>query len=751
MKTEEHVRIEYPNGIVFEPDSIPLDMTDEARDILNKFDDIFCIEDYMSSQEEYEKFLWILIHSMEYGFEHKEFREYPVGFKFYDDPEEPVHYLQFRHFISNAILWMPMVEIMNNVSGAKLDESLIINAKEMVSLTAEKVCDWLDEHYTETYMPYMDARKYSRSIANTEFFMSQEAVVFLPFMGLSINLEVFIDMAKRMPRYKELLYFKLDTNKQPSEMEKDAKEAEEEHRSLILGDKEFNPMKFLIHAIKGGQLRELHTIIGCKADDDGNTISQPINTNYLVGSLDNIVYYYINGIGGRKAAVYNKEYMGSTGYLLNQVVSMASTVKFSRTVEDCHSANPIPYKIRDKRYLTKMHGRYYRYPGEVDYHVVNADQDDFLIGETIYVRDPITCAAHDGVCPICYGKLHQVNKVLNSPGAYGATIVMNPVTQSIMEVKHFQTTESEIIEFSDEFNMFFRLAGDEIGISQDIDFIEDYMLVIRKNDLTSVDIEEDMESLFTFCSMSKRARTKKKNEEEEDDGDFGIKDLDETDNGENETMKILSGLRYYTTKFEVKRIKKKKGEANEPYRFEELSNKELYMHIDLINRLKTGSDEDGDFYYIPLEDISIDEFIFMIGIENKEKSRAAKQIKELINTKKHDGYTTIEDFAQRFLDLIVEAGHDAAAVQMSMIVYKLVRRKDNRLKRPDFRRIIMSTDYEIMSLMVALKNDPSITVSISNAFLKWQLVNSQETFEKKGTSDKDWLFRSTLRGRIKCD
>ena len=81
---EEHVRIEYPNGIVFEPDTIPLDMTDEARQILNQFDQsIFYITDHMSSKKDYESFLWMLLHTMEFGFEHAEFREHQVQFKFY--------------------------------------------------------------------------------------------------------------------------------------------------------------------------------------------------------------------------------------------------------------------------------------------------------------------------------------------------------------------------------------------------------------------------------------------------------------------------------------------------------------------------------------------------------------------------------------------------------------------------------------------------------------------------------------------
>lgn len=747
MNTREPVRIEYPNGVVFEPDKIDLGLTNEAKDILDTFDkNVFYLEDHIGSAEEYESFLWMLIRTMEYGYEHEEFRKHPVQFKFYHNDKEQVKWLQFNHFISNCILWIPMVYITNYLADAWFDDSLVIKADRWPSMTTDRVCEWMDDQYTDPYAQLIDSKGYGRSIANTEFFMSQEAVIFLPFMGLSVTLELFIDLAKRMPRYKELLYFKLDTTKQPNELEQDARVAEEEHRALIINDKEFNPLKSLIHAIKGGQLREVHTIIGCKADDNGNTIAEPINVNYITGSLNNLVYYYINGIGGRKAAVYNKEYMGKTGHLLNLVVKMASTVKLSKAVPDCHSANPIPITLKSKKHLQKMHGRYARYVTETDYWVIDEKNED-LIGQTLFVRSPATCCAPDGVCPVCYGTLYHNNKYLNSPGAYSAVLVMNPVVQAIMEVKHFQTTNSTPIVFQDDFYRFFELSGDEIIIGKDIDFIEDYALIIRKDDLYSVDPDEDMDALFRNASTKKKRR-KRSYEDDEANSieayDFG---------GGDESLSAALELTYATTKFEVMRLNvtngklKKKGDE-ERYIFHDSGNKELSIHTDFISRMKTGTDEHGDYYYIPLTDISMEEFIFMVEVENEEKSKAAKQIQNLINNKSHEGCDTIETITQKFLDLLIDARLEATSVHAEMIMYKLIRDVNNILKRPDFRRVIMKGGYHLLSLTTALKHDPSITISISTPFLKYQLVGSDTTFEKRGVSDLDWMFRRTLPAHI---
>lgn len=736
-------RIEYPDGIVFDPDALDPSLTEEAANIMNQFkDQVFIVTDQMTSVKEYENFLWTLLHTMEYGFEHKEFRECPVMYKFTNSKKEKVKWLQFRHFITNCIMWIPMVTVREYVPDAELTEDMIITADMMNGFDANAAGEYLDRFYTIPYAPYIDAHDYNRSISNTEYFMSQEAVLFLPFLGLSISLDLFMDLAKRMPRYKELLYFKLDPTKQPSELERDAQIAENEHRDLIIHDKEFNSLKALIHAIKGGQLREVHTVIGCKADDTGNTLPNPINCNYITGDLADIEKYYINSIGGRKAAIYNKEYMGTTGHLLILVTQMASTVKFSKTVKDCHSANPIPFTIKNAKYLEKMRGRYYKFPTEKEYHTIEPSRDTHLIGQTILVRSPATCGAPDGVCPVCYGQLYHNNKYLNSPGAYSAIYVMNPVTQAIMAVKHFQTTNSKPIRFQDDFYRFFEISGGEIILGKDIDLLEDYCLVIRKEDLKSNDPDEDIDLLWQ--DRSKFKKTKRSKKDDDDNSETAAPD----DSGD------VLNLDYSTVRFDVvkaldpKNAKKRPASDNEHYTFFDETNKDLMIHRDFINRLRTGTDDNGDYFYIPMEDISAEEFIFVVDVENEESSRASKQIQRLIDNKSHEGCDSIEALAQKFLDLLIEAKQDAASVHAEMILYKLIRDKDNILKRPNFQHIIMKDDYQLLSLTTALKNDPSINVSISTPFLKQQLVALDTTFEKTGLSDFDYMFKSNLEGLV---
>ena len=77
----------------------------------------------------------------------------------------------------------------------------------------------------------------------------------------------------------------------------------------------------------------------------------------------------------------------------------------------------------------------------------------------------------------------------------------------------------------------------------------------------------------------------------------------------------------------------------------------------------------------------------------------------------------------------------------------LVRQKlktSNILKRPDFSDLVMRKDYQLLTVISALKYNPSITTSMSTSYLKSQLVNIIETFAKSAASVFDPLFEQHL-------
>ena len=451
----------------FDPATVPDGPTEKAKEIMKLLsENIFIISSYMPIKR-YDGLIDILLKNMAEGFEVKEFREYPVMYKFYDDPEEEVKSIPFRAFIVNVIMWRPMMCI----DPTNLRDEMIINSSSLSKVGSKMIKDYFDRYYVSKYnsfIPTMPDLKLeeinyfmNEFMCDATFQLSRISSIFNIFVGTSGNIEMFIDLEKRIPEFKEVTEFMLDEKLQPAEMEKQMDEQRKKMINSIINDERPNMMKALVQpssGLKDKQLSDMICNIALKPDEDGRTMQHPINTNYLnKGGLHSPEYYYMNAISGRKAAIINNEYMGKSGHLLILIAIATASAKLSRTTLDCNTVNPIPIEIKTEKHLTKMHGRRYRYPGQREYHILNSHEDKHLIGQTLYFRSPITCACKDGICRECYGDLYYTNIDINNAGIYSATKVMNPVVQGILSAKHHQTTNSSMIEFREEFSTFFCL------------------------------------------------------------------------------------------------------------------------------------------------------------------------------------------------------------------------------------------------------------------------------------------------------
>ena len=160
-------------------------------------------------------------------------------------------------------------------------------------------------------------------------------------------------------------------------------------------DEELTTLRVLVgsRSVKNAQLAEFISIIGNKPNEDGITISTPINNNYVTGNLASIPKYYINNISGRKAAVTNHEFMGPGGYVLILVALLSAQVKLDPHVHDCRTVNPLPILVASDEHLRRLDGRRYRFNQGDSYKIIDYDKDKDLIGQYIWIRSPITCAA----------------------------------------------------------------------------------------------------------------------------------------------------------------------------------------------------------------------------------------------------------------------------------------------------------------------------------------------------------------------
>lgn len=723
---------------VFDIRNISEELTDTAKEIMKKLDEkIFIIEKY-DTEEAYDDAIKTLTVSMCHGYEHKEFRDHMVQYKFKDDPGENVKWMTFRNFIISLIMWRPMVCL----DPENLDESFIIEPERLKHLGRVSIKEYFDEKYTSRYSrrtpryPGISSieSKYllGEVLGETTFLLTETVGTFSQFFGISSSIEIFMDLAERIPEINDMMHYKIDESLQPSEIEYDMNKLMNDFIETVLNDERFNVLKPLIMQKDTGlntkQLRDLCLNIGLKPDEMGRTIAKPVNTNYLNG-LQSVTDYYIDAISGRKAAIVNYEFMGKTGHLLILTAIAASPAKLSTTVMDCGSSNNVPIMILTEEHLKRLNGRRYRYRGDDVYHILDSNKDKHLVGEVLYFRSPITCCArNNGVCRECYGELYYTNIDNYATGIFSATYIMNPVMQGLLSVKHHQITNTLTIAFNEEFDNFFDILATDIVIKQTgIDGIDEYSLILRREDISTTGDDEDDEIDYSETTKKRRRRrtTKTSNSngmDDEGDNDFNL------------------ALSYYVTKFEVARNLHTKGVETEYIEFKDVDSKSLFLHNNFIAKMFPGKDDRGEYLYIDLEDINVDEFIFVVDVYNNEVTKPMKQIEKLLNTKSHENCNSIEEMVNKMIQLLIDAGIDAMSVHGEMIIRELIRSSSNILKRPNFNRVIMRQDYQILTINSALKQSPAVNTGLSTQYLKRQLIGMNTTFMKNAQSIFDPYF-----------
>ncbi len=726
MKTP--VKITLPNGVTFEPDKVhEQGLSDKAKALLKKLDEqVFVIENVSQRDPDewhstYDKFYMTLLNSLHLGFRFKEFRFHPVYFKFTNDPKEEVKTLGFRTFVGNLPFWYPMVCFKDYVPDEMwgLTDEHVITQRMCLQMGDKFIERYINNFYAIPFGPHIDVHRLSRAIGGMMYKLQLFAYHFEKHICLSISIDDFMDLAKRFPRYDELLHAKLDTNMQPAEIEAEMKSMREEQYKIIREDEADNMLKYIILGAKGDQLQEMQNVIGLKADYEGNIIPYPINTNFIVNGLEDITHLYINDTAGRKAAVINNEHMGTTGYAWIQVARLALSMKISKTCKDCKTSNYIPVFVPNEAAVRKMIGRRYKIGSEKEWHTVGYHNSFHLVGKTIWMRSPMTCAAEDGICWECYGEMVRYNMHLNSVGIYASMMVMNKCMQDVLSVKHSQKTVSKLIEFKNpKFYEFFQISSTDVVINMEFNEPEMYSILIRQEDIHNDAIDED--ALSSMFDKKAGKRTTKKARSLDDDNE-------PTDDQEQ-------ALDYYTKRFYVVKNAKSKKDKEE-YEFVDVDEKELYMHNDFVSRLSLGKDEIGNYLSIPMSAIDSTEFVFAVGVNNQEQTGPIKAVNKLIDTKTHDGCSTIEEMVQRMLELLLQYNIPATLLQGEIVMTNLVRDANNVLKRPNFCQIVTKKDYEILSMTTALKKSPSIDAALSSAYIKYQLVADPTTFDKTIPSD----------------
>lgn len=443
------------------------------------------------------------------------------------------------------------------------------------------------------------------------------------------------------------------------------------------------------------QYKEFAHNIGTKPDGNGGVFSIPINTSFIGGGVGDPIYYFIDSSAGRTAQILSKINVGDSGAFA-RLLGLNNTDSFLSPdpMYDCHTKNFQIITINSKDQLQRLMGRYYRFnPDGMEYYIDAGD--DQLIGKTIYLRSPMTCAGHAkgmGICYRCYGDLAYTNKNINI-GKMAAEILSSRLTQRLLSAKHLLETVIKKLVWTDDFDRFFVIEGNAIKLADDID-LNNFSIVIDADDI-------DMENKLDF-------------------------------NGDDEDSESMNGEIYneFITKFTIV------SKAGEEIEIHTSDFDKMYFSVDFNNIIRKKAVNEDEKMVIPMSAIGED-YIFYMIIQNNELSKTMEELMDIINKNAITKSMNKDQLLQTFLDTTIKGDLYISSVHCEVILANQLRDNENILEKPDWS--VPNAPYQILTLNDALNNNPSIIITMMYQRLGKVLYNPL-SFKKNGASFIDLFF-----------
>lgn len=533
---------------------------------------------------------------------------------------------------------------------------------------------------------------------------------FALYLANTINLEDNIMLMNKVPEFYNLIHADLanipleDVKNVGMEKTNKAIHYMKNAKSILGFDHCLADSLRANEGINPKQLKEFVVNIGSKPNGQGGVYPNIINKSFITGGVNDILSYFIESSTGRIAQIMSKKNVGESGHFA-RLLGLNNTDTFLHPDPHyaCDSKNFQILYIANKDMLEKVRDRYYRFnPDGLEY-LVSAN-DTQLIGQSIYLRSPMTCSSHsrgEGICYKCYGDLAYTNRDINI-GKIAAEEISSKLTQILLSAKHLLETIIEKIEWSEKFQNFFEVEGNIVKLLSDTNFKGCFIEI----DPESIEMENEVD--FDKNEYS---------EYEEDGGSTPTESYNE-----------------YITEFSVIAHNKEKFPISSKD-----NDKRLYISNELNDVIRRrGKPVDGKIH-ISMTDLE-DCPLFFIPIENNELSRTMNNIMNIINRNSEVKTRNRHQWLQEFINAIIEGNLDIQAVHCEVILMNQMRNIDNVLELPEW--WYQNEPCNILTLNQALTDNPSVSISLLYQRLSKQLYNPL-TFRKGKPSFMDLFFMET--------
>lgn len=599
-------------------------------------------------------------------------------------------------FFFNIVLWKMLVDLDSTIQ----PYNIFIDK----NITANSIKKWIDINVIDVYLDKIDPLILNRTIYHSYKHL-QDIDEFAEFLANTFNYFDFVALDKMCPEAHEI--FNKDYSNIPIEDNQDVGMAETEKLMDIIKNKSEDYLGYphcCANALKAEagistrQFKEFAVNIGTKPDGLGGIYPHSINSSFIDKGLQTFEDMFVESASaGRYAQIISKTNVASSGAFARILgLNNDDTTLHPDPNYSCDTKNFIKITIKTKWIFERFLKRWYRETPDGEDKLITKNDLNYLLGKTIYLRDPMTCQSKTmgkGICYKCYGKLAFTNRYI-SIGKIAAEILSAILTQRFLSAKHILTAKPIKIVFGEDFAKFFQNEESIISLNSDLE--------IDKNMFIKIDLDNISSNLS-----------------EDEDVD---EDEVSTVSSESLTEFIL----------ECDGIDIPMHSVN----YDDLSITSEFTEI--INKHKiTIGDEGAEIKIIPLTDL-VGIPLFIVPLTNSELSKALTKVKHIINLSKITSSFTKDQILQEFMQALEEGGLKVHSSHASVLLSNMIRSKENILETPDW-SIPDQKDYQILAVSSALKNNPSISVTLQYQGLRRTLINPI-TYKKTKPSIIDNYF-----------
>jgi hypothetical protein len=615
-------------------------------------------------------------------------------------PEGPCR-LTIQDLWFNMILWGMIVNV-----GRRIHSNNLYFPED---ITPNSIKEWIDKNHIDPNRTLLDPVIINNTIDDSIYRLLDIANFQMYLCNTMCN-EDFIFLMQKDKEFNDLMH--LDLSDVPIE---DVPDVGMKYTKKLIEHikdaKKYLGYDFCIadsfrtgEGINPAQFKEVAVNIGPKPDGHGGIFEYSINKSFMNRGLETLEDIFIDASVGRQAQIINKDNIGTSGHLARIVgLNNVDTKIHPDPHYDCCTKNFIMITIISEKMLSFFRDRWYRMnPGGVER--IIKDDDYHLIGMTIYLRSPMTCASHakgKGICYKCYGNLAYSLRHIN-PGKNAAESLTSILTQRLLSAKHLLRASVVAMDWEGSFKEWITVDGNTLRLN-DCEYIKNQFLEVYKSD---IELENDDEYAQAAYSMSEKL---------EDYDEYAMNSrYSEVYNEYVTRFTIIDGVNEYpiTTKEKDK----------------------LYITSDLNRAIREyGKGIDGDKIIIPLSELEgVD--IFCIKIQNNELSRSLYRISDILNKKDVTTSMDKNQILQEMIQTQMECNISVMAIHYEVLLSNQMRSANDVFMMPNWEN--PNEDYTILTLDQALMMNPSPIKSFMYQKFSKNLV-SPLTFKKHGSSMYD--------------